>query len=209
MEEGIKWGPGNGIIFVVSAPSGAGKTTLCREVVKRLEGITLSISYTVREPREGEEDGKDYYFINEEEFRKLEEEGAFIESSIVHGKKYGTPLAPLIEHIKSGVDVILNIDTQGAKKIRQKIADAVFIFIFPPSKDILMERLRDRGTKKEEMELRIKNAEEEIRHAVWYDYIIINDKLEDAIEALKSIIIAERLRRERMIHRIKSMIDKD
>ncbi len=206
MEEGITGGPGKGIIFVVSAPSGTGKTTLCREIVKRVKGINLSISCTVREPREGEKNGKDYYFVSEEEFRRLEEEGAFIEWAVVHGKKYGTPLAPLISQINKGEDVILNIDPQGARKIREKISDAVFIFVLPPSMEILMKRLKDRGTKKEDIELRMKNAEEEIKNALWYDYIIINDELGNAIEILKSIIAAERSRKERMIHKIKGII---
>lgn len=207
MEEGIKGGPGRGIIFVISAPSGTGKTTLCREVVRRVKGVNLSVSYTVREPREGEENGRDYYFVSEEEFRRLEQEGAFIEWAIVHGKKYGTPLAPLINQINKGEDVILNIDPQGARKIKEKIADAVFIFVLPPSREILINRLRDRGTKKEEIELRIKNAEEEMRNVIWYDYIIINDELENAVETLKSIIAAERSRRERMIHKIRAIIN--
>jgi len=182
-----------GIIFVVSAPSGTGKTTLCRRLLDEDSNIVFSVSYTTRLPREGEVNGRDYFFVSEQEFRRMIDRGEFVEYALVYGNYYGTAKRFLEEKIEKGVDVLLDIDTQGAERIFSVYADAVGIFIFPPSIDELRRRLIQRGTDPPDViDRRIKEAEREIQKACMYHYWIVNDDVESAYEKLRSIIWAER-----------------
>ena len=187
-----------GTLFVVSAPSGTGKTTLCSMLMKSVCGIQYSISYTTRKPRKGEINGKDYFFVSEEEFRKMIERGEFLEWAEVHGHLYGTSRSQIEKAIHEGKDVLLDIDTQGAINIKNQIKDAVLIFILPPSWEELEKRLKLRGTEnQEEIKKRLKTAREEVKKINFYDYVIVNDEIQKAFEQLKSIIIAERCRTSR------------
>jgi len=190
-----------GLLFVVSAPSGAGKTTLCRALTDSLENLTHSISYTTRKPRPGEIDGRDYYFVTEERFRNMVRAGDFAEWAQVHSNLYGTSRRVLDEMRTDGTDVILDIDTQGAGQIKEKCQDAVFIFIMPPSLEILEERLRHRKSDNEdEIKKRMRRARDEIRDYTMYDYIIVNRDFERALAELRSIVLAERCRTRLVEH---------
>jgi guanylate kinase len=186
----------DGILFVVSAPSGAGKTTLCAAITDSLENLTHSISYTTRTPRPGEVDGRDYYFVTEERFKAMMLSGDFAEHAVVHSNHYGTSKRMLLDNlIKEGVDVILDIDTQGARQIKDHFHTAVFIFIMPPSMAILEERLRNRRSDREdEIRKRMQRAVDEIRDFAFYDYIVVNRDFERALSELRSIVVAERCR---------------
>jgi guanylate kinase len=185
----------DGILFVVSAPSGAGKTTLCKGITDSLENLTHSISYTTRKPRPGEIDGRDYYFVTAERFREMVQAGDFAEHAEVHGNLYGTSKRVLDDMIREGVDVILDIDTQGARQIKTHFATAVFVFIMPPSMALLEERLRNRKSDREdEIRKRMQRAIDEIRDYSLYDYIVVNRDFERALSELRSIVIAERCR---------------
>jgi guanylate kinase len=189
-----------GIIFIVSAPSGAGKTTLSRRAVEAFPDLSLSVSYTTRTPRANEVNGQDYHFIAEEQFFRLRDSGALVEWARVHGFFYGTPRAPLQEALAAGRDILLDIDVQGARQIKQAHPEAVSVFILPPSWEELEKRLRGRRTEAEEViARRLKRAYEEAEERFLYDYWIINDKLERAVATLKAIIIAERARVSRMV----------
>ena len=184
-----------GLLFVVSAPSGAGKTSLCRAITGSLEDLTHSISYATRKPRPGEIDGRDYYFVSQERFRDMIQAGDFAEWAEVHSNLYGTSRRVLDDLISKGLDVILDIDTQGAKQIRAKYDTAVFIFIMLPSLDILEERLRNRKSDHEdEIRKRMQRSREEIRDYAMYDYIIVNRDFDRALTELRSIVISERCR---------------
>ena len=187
----------DGILFVVSAPSGAGKTTLCKAITDSLENLTHSISYTTRKPRPGETDGRDYYFVPSERFRAMVQAGDFAEFAEVHTNLYGTSKRVLNDMIKEGVDVILDIDTQGARQIKAHFATAVLVFIMPPSMAILEERLRNRKSDREdEIRKRMQRAVDEIRDYGSYDYIVVNRDFERALSELRSIVVAERCRTE-------------
>ena len=174
-----------GLLFVVSAPSGAGKTSLCRAITDSLEKLTHSISTTTRKPRPGEIDGRDYHFVSQERFREMIQAGDFAEWAEVHSNYYGTSRRVLDDLISKGLDVILDIDTQGAKQIKAKYDTAVFIFILPPSLDILEERLRNRKSDHEdEIRKRMQRSREEIRDYAMYDYIIVNRDFDRALTEL-------------------------
>ncbi len=184
-----------GLLFVVSAPSGAGKTSLCKAMTDSLENLTHSISYATRKPRPGEIDGRDYYFVSPERFQEMIDANDFAEWAEVHSNLYGTSRRVLDEMIVKGIDVILDIDTQGAKQIKVKYSSAVFIFIMPPSLDILEERLRNRKSDhEEEIKKRMSRARDEIKDFNMYDYIIVNRDFERALTEIRSIVIAERCR---------------
>src|SRR5512143_4166733 len=184
-----------GMLFVVSAPSGAGKTTLCRALTDSIEDLRHSISYTTRKPRPGEIDGRDYYFVTEERFRDMVQAGDFAEWAQVHSNLYGTSRRVLNEMRMDGTDVILDIDTQGAGQIKEKYQEAVFIFIMPPSLEILEERLRNRKSDhEEEIAKRMRRAREEIKDFNMYDYIIVNRDFDRALTDIRSIVISERCR---------------
>ena len=191
-----------GVFFVLSAPSGAGKTTLCTEIMNIFPEIKLSISYTTRNKREGEINGQDYHFVDKDKFNEMIKENSFAEWAEVHGYFYGTSIETITQAEETGKDLILDIDWQGAKQIKQSLDTGIYIFILPPSLQELEKRLRKRGKDSEEViKKRLSNAKEEIEQAPCYDYNITNDNLEESISCLKSIIIAERCRPEKLTHR--------
>jgi len=188
-----------GTLFVVSAPSGAGKTTLCREIRLRLPDLAYSVSVTTRPPRPGEIDGADFRFVGAPEFRAMLARGEFAEWATVHGNLYGTRARALEEALGGGRDVLLDIDTQGAAQLRARYPDAVLIFILAPSVKELEQRLRERRSDMDaDIERRLVRAREEI--ALWrqYDYLIVNRDVKEAMEQLESIILAERCRVARL-----------
>ncbi len=190
-----------GLLFVVSAPSGAGKTTLCRAVTDAQENVRHSISYTTRKPRPGELDGRDYYFVTEDRFREMIGAGDFAEWAEVHSNFYGTSRRVLDGMRSEGIDIILDIDTQGAKQIKTKYDQAVFIFVMPPSLEVLEERLRNRRSDHEnEIKKRMLRARDEIRDYIMYDYVIVNRDFDRALVELRSIITAERSRTRLIDH---------
>ncbi|MFZ5862259.1 MAG: guanylate kinase [Nitrospirota bacterium] len=190
---------GKGLLFVVSAPSGAGKTTLCREVANLVPGLRHSVSYTTRKPRPGETDGRDYFFLDEGGFRKKAERGEFIEWAEVHGNLYGTPWDQILMHGEQGVDLILDIDAQGAMQLKKKEVEGVYIYILPPSFEVLKARLMERKSDTpEEIARRLRKAREEIWSYREYYYLIINDDVKRAMLELQSIIISERIKMKRM-----------
>jgi len=187
-----------GLIFIISAPSGTGKTTLVKGVMKELEGLKFSVSYTTRLPRASERDGEDYHFISPYAFQKMVEKGKFLEWAEVLGNHYGTARINVDLLESEGVDLILDIDTQGAKEVIKRVEHAVSIYILPPSLENLRERLERRGLDSPEMiKLRLDNAKKDIEEAHWYHYVIVNERIEDAVEKLKAIIIAERCRKHK------------
>lgn len=199
-----------GVPFIVSAPSGAGKTTLCKMAVAFFPGLRHSISYTTRPPRLGEVDGEDYRFIDDAEFDRMVESGEFLEYAGVHGKRYGTSRKDLAGLLDEGTDVILDIDVQGAEKVRGRLSGGVYIFILPPSVQACEERLRSRGKDSpEEIRKRLRIALDEIKKAPEYQYIIINDNLTAAFEKLKSILIAEKAASRRMMPRVAELFGAD
>lgn len=183
-----------GSLFIVSAPSGAGKTTLCRKLVSSLPNLQFSVSYTTRQPRKGEVNDRDYTFINSQDFRLMADKGEFIEWAEVHGALYGTSRKRLEELLDSGNDVILDIDTQGAMQIKERYKEGIYIFILPPSLETLKERLKNRMTdSKEEIGKRLGRAIAEIKTFNKYDYVIINDILEDALMEFEALVISQRV----------------
>jgi guanylate kinase len=188
-----------GTLFVVSAPSGAGKTTLCREVRLRVPDLAYSVSYTTRPPREGEIDGADFSFVSEAEFRELQKRGELAEWASVHGNLYGTPAAALESGLAAGRDILLDIDTQGAAQLRRRYPEAVLIFIVAPSLAELEQRLRERRSDGDsEIARRLRRARDEVSMWRTYDYLIVNRDLKDAVDQLAAIIVAERLRTRRL-----------
>lgn len=181
-----------GRLFVISGPSAVGKGTIVKELMASSENISLSVSATTRGPREGEVDGVHYYFIDDDEFLKRVDEGGFLEHAGVHGHYYGTPKQPVLEKLEQGCDVILEIDVQGAMQVKDSYSSGVFIFILPPSLHELRERINTRGTESEaDVELRMGKAMGEIAYLDKYDYFVINDDLEEAVETVKEIMNAE------------------
>jgi len=187
-----------GILLVLSGPSGAGKGTVCHEVRKKLDNMRYSISATTRKPRIIEREGREYFFLSKEDFEGKIKAGNFLEYAFVYDNYYGTPRDYVEEILNKGYDCILEIDPQGAMQIKEKMEDAVFIFIVPPSMEELKNRLTFRGTEEaEEIAKRFNNAEKEFENMSNYDYVIINDKVEDAVHEVESIIIAEKLKTSR------------
>jgi len=187
-----------GILFIVSSPSGGGKGTLVQAILKDVPGIVYSVSYTTRRIREGEVAGREYNFVDTDEFKKLIARGEFLEYAEVHGRYYGTSRQQVEDVINAGGDVVLEIDVQGAEAVKRSRPDSVSIFIVPPSFDVLKERLIARKTESlEEIELRLKNARTEVTHYRDFDYVIINRDLNVAVEEMRSVIFAERVRLSR------------
>lgn len=189
-----------GRLFVISAPSGAGKTTLLKMVMAEVPGLVFSISHTTRAPRPGEQDGVDYRFVTREKFVKMINQELFLEYAEVHDNLYGTSIAAIGAQLEEGLDVILDIDVQGAAILRrEKQLAAAYIFISPPDLAELEKRLRGRGTESEEViQLRLKNGAVEMRAAGEYEYLVINEKIEEAAHLLAAIIVAERARAHRL-----------
>lgn len=185
----------DGTLFVVSAPSGAGKTTLCSRIFEAVDSIASSVSHTTRKPRKGERDGKDYYFVDEPAFRTMVRRGEFVEWAEVHGNLYGTSKRQLSGILASGRDVLLDIDTQGARQIWEQFENSVLVFILPPSMTELRRRLEGRMTNTaEDRKRRLRNAAREIGEYKMYNYVIVNDDLLRSVQQLEAIITAERLR---------------
>ncbi|WP_457568455.1 guanylate kinase [Desulfurobacterium sp.] len=188
-----------GLLIVISAPSGTGKTTLVNMLMKSHPDMAFSVSCTTRKPRPGEINGKDYYFISLEEFEKKIEKNELLEWAEVYGNFYGTPKDRVIKALNEGKDILLDIDTQGALQVKKNYPDAVLIFILPPSLAELERRLKSRGTEDEEtVEKRLLIARRELKFATRYDYIIINDKINEAYKKLESIVTAERWKTRRV-----------
>ncbi|MCX8030135.1 MAG: guanylate kinase [Thermodesulfovibrionales bacterium] len=190
-----------GIIFVISAPSGTGKTTLCKKLLELCPAIKLSISFTTRKPRAGEEHGRDYFFVDENTFKEMVTRGDFLEWALVHGNFYGTSLIKTKELLEKGFDLLFDIDVQGGKSVKQQYPEAVLIFILPPSLKSLQERLAGRMTDSEdEIIRRLRKAKEEIVEYRNYDYVIFNNRVDEALAQLKAIITSERLKVSRANH---------
>jgi guanylate kinase len=188
-----------GTLIVVSAPSGAGKTTLCREVRRLVPDLAYSVSYTTRPPRPGEVDGTDFYFVREAAFTAMQESGAFAEWATVHGNLYGTHAATLERALGDGLDILLDIDTQGARQLRARYPEAVLIFIVAPSLADLAQRLRERRSDAQrEITRRLARAREEILLWRQYDYLIVNRDVKEAVEQLAAVVQAERCRTTRL-----------
>jgi len=189
-----------GLLIVVSGPSGVGKGTICSKLVEEMKDVKISISMTSRDPRGKEQDGIDYYFITKEEFEKRIANDEFLEYAVVHsGQYYGTPKAKIEDYINKGISVILEIDIQGALKVKETIKEALFIFIMPPSMDVLKDRLVNRKTETEDKIIeRFKTAYKELNEFKKYNYVVVNDKLQVAVDKVKSIITAEKCRVDRI-----------
>jgi guanylate kinase len=189
-----------GLMLVLSSPSGAGKTTMSRSLLEIDEDVTLSISYTTRPQRPGEVDGKHYHFVSIPEFEKMAEDGAFLEHANYAGNWYGTPRQPVMDALAKGLDVLFDIDWQGTQQIAEQARDdLVTVFVFPPTWDELERRLRMRAQDTEEViQRRLLEAHNEITHYYGYDYVIINRDIEDSMFKLRTVLGAERMRRQRL-----------
>jgi guanylate kinase len=197
----------NGLFIVVSAPSGTGKTSICREFLNRSRNnVHFSVSHTTRPPRSGERNGIDYHFIAESTFRNEIDQGAFVEWAENFGYLYGTSFNAINASLDRGMDLLLDVDTRGAKALKQHFS-GVFVFILPPSLEALKARLTRRGETPDVMQRRLARAMDEIREVMWYDYVIINENLNEAIDQLSAIYRAEKIRRERMTHKINEFIN--
>jgi len=196
----------SGIVFIFSAPSGAGKTTIARRVVREHPQMYIGVSHTTRPPRSGEVEGTDYYFVDGDRFDELERAGHFLETAVVHGNRYGTSRGEVVDVIKSGRDVILDIDVQGAEQIRRKI-EAVGVFILPPSLKELARRLSLRGTDGDDViKRRIENARTEIKQAHRFDYLVVNQQLDEAVDTVLAVVRAERSRASRNFTLVDSLL---
>ncbi|MBI4400332.1 MAG: guanylate kinase [Nitrospirae bacterium] len=188
-----------GLLFVVSAPSGAGKTTLCKELVSVVPGLQQSISYTTRQPRPGEVHGREYFFVDEAVFQGMVQRNEFAEWAPVYGHFYGTPRSALTDMMEKGIDVLLEIDVQGAMQIKKKFADAIYIYILPPSIKALRARLLQRGSDSpEEVQRRLQKAREEVWSYREYYYIVRNEDMKQALKELEAIVLAERSKTKRL-----------
>lgn len=198
-----------GTLFVVSSPSGGGKGTIIRHVLEVVPNLSYSVSFTTRAPRPGEVNGREYFFISCDVFNEMVAAGEFLESACVHGNFYGTAKRQIAEETGSGIDIVLEVDVQGAESVRQLLLDSVSIFILPPSYEVLRQRLIDRGTDTpEELAVRLRNAPEELRQYSKFDYVIFNDEVERAAEQLASIIYAERAKCVRQEKLVREVIEK-
>lgn len=197
-----------GKLFVISGPSGAGKSTIVRALRERVEGLGYSISHTSRKRRSNEKDGIDYHFVDNKRFEEMIEEGAFVEWAKVYDDYYGTSFASLNSQTDLGLDVALDLDAQGAKNIKGHFENSISVYVLPPSFEILEKRLRKRATDRESViEARMEKALGEIRKAGWYEYIIINDDLENAVREMESLIRSERCRTARQAPRVTELFD--
>lgn len=197
-----------GNLIIISSPSGGGKGTLIKEVLKKLPNIGYSVSFTTRQMRNGEQNGKDYFFVNIEEFENLKNGDEFLEFAEVHGNFYGTSVKQVQAELDAGHDIILEIDVQGAANVRRKMPEAVSIFILPPSFQVLERRLSLRATENSEsLNLRLHNSIGEVHRYTEFEYVVINDDVASASENLRTIITAERLRRIRQTEAIRDILD--
>jgi guanylate kinase len=198
----------SGNLFIVSAPSGAGKTSLVNALLESTPGLKLSVSYTTRAPRPGEVDGKDYHFVSRETFLEMAKRGDFLESAEVYGNLYGTSQSWIESEIAGGHDILLEIDWQGAAQVRKIFPDSIGVFILPPSLQALESRLT--GRKQDSAEViaqRLQAARDDIAHVAEFDYVIINDKLDEAVQQLKAVVVAVGLRRDSQLSRQQDLIN--
>jgi len=196
-----------GLLFIVSAPSGAGKTTLVERLVEQLPGLVMSRSYTSRPARNGEIDGVDYNFVTRARFESMIEAGEFLEWASVFGNLYGTCLADAERHLAAGEDTVLVIDVQGARKVRGRGMDATTVFVMPPSMAVLEERLRGRSKDSEaDIQRRLSVAREEVAAFSEYDFVIVNDELTAAVDRLRCIVVAARARLQRTRHSAETIV---
>jgi len=196
-----------GNLYIISAPSGAGKTSLVKELISSLNSLSVSVSHTTRQKREGEIDGKDYFFISVEKFKMMQVDSAFLESAQVFDNFYGTAQKTVEDSLLQGNDVILEIDWQGAQQIRKLLPASISIFILPPSIETLRQRLEGRG--KDDAEIiarRMRDAVTEMRHYPEFDYVVVNEDFGVALNELKSIVIANRLVQARQSHNLNTLL---
>jgi guanylate kinase len=192
-----------GAVFVVSGPSGAGKSTLLRRALANDPELRFSISHTTREPRSGEQDGRDYHFAARDVFQKMIDAGEFLEWAEYNDNLYGTSRASVEGPTAEGLDLILEVEVQGARQLRERLPGAVFVFILPPSLEVLERRLRARGSEDEVViRKRLERAREEVRQVGMYDYVVVNDRLEPAVAELAHVIGAKRAERARVLPRL-------
>ena len=195
-------------VFIISAPSGSGKSTLVHELLQAVPNLTFSISYTTRSPRPTETNGVDYVFIARDDFEKRLAGGEFLEHAEVFGNYYGTNRSTLEKAIQAGRDLVLDIDVQGARQLKVAIPEAVSVFVLPPSREILEQRLRSRSQDSEEViQRRLKGAAAEVRNYSQYDYVLINREIEESAARLASIVKAERLRKARMEEEVRPILE--
>lgn len=191
-----------GKLFIVSGPSGTGKGTICKRLIDETD-VEISVSMTTRQPREGEIDGKSYYFTTKEDFQKAIADGGFLEWAEVYGNYYGTPKAKVEEKLAAGIDVLLEIDIQGALNVKEAYPNGIFIFILPPTMTELRKRLTGRGTDSEEsINLRLSQTLKEVSYIDKYDYCVVNGDLDEAVARVKSIVIAEHSRVSKNIYNL-------
>lgn len=187
-----------GLLIVISGASGTGKGTVCKKILSEMKNIYYSISATTRQPRTGETDGVEYFFITPEEFQNWIAEDKFLEYAQVYGNFYGTPLHKIEERLSRGENILLEIDVQGALNVMKKVSDGIYIFLLPPSLDELRERIKNRGSESDEsLDRRFKAAKDEITIGKKYQYVVVNDDVDNAVEKIKSIITAELCKVER------------
>lgn len=195
--------------FVISAPSGAGKSSIVSRVMEGVDRLRYSVSHTSRRPRPGERNGVDYHFVGKDAFEKMIHENAFAEWAVVYGALYGTSYADLASQMEGGFDVVLDLDSQGARNIRARFADSVLIYVLPPSFEVLERRLKGRGTESEAaLRMRLETARREAENYAWFDFVVINDELPRAVEEVKSIIAAARCRTARRASVVRGMLDR-
>ena len=198
---------GRGSFIVVSAPSGTGKSSICRRLLQACPGIKFSVSYTTRAPRPGEVNGTDYFFVSRAEFQRRIKQGEFTEWTENFGNLYGTSRKNMQEFLLQGNDVLLDIEPRGAKKIKQNFRGGIFVFVLPPSREELLKRLEGRGHEtKEIIAARFARAEDELKEISWYDYIIFNDNLDKAANQLMAIYTAQQCKRSRLRTKIKKIM---
>jgi guanylate kinase len=196
-----------GNIYIFSGPSGVGKSSIIKELMADISGLGYSVSHTSRPPRHNETNGVDYHFVSEDTFRRMIDDRAFVEWATVYDHFYGTSAQGLRSQTETGLDVILDIDSQGAKNIRSLFKDSVLIYILPPSLETLKLRLRSRATDNTDViENRYKEAVNDLKNCAWYDYLIINDDLVKAVSEVKAVILSNRCRNSRMYPVIKGML---
>ena len=198
----------SGNLFIISAPSGAGKTSLVQALLNINPQIDMSVSYTTRDPRHGERDGKEYHFASRETFLAMAERGEFLESAEVYGNLYGTSQTWISHEITRGRDILLDIDWQGAAQIRRMFPECISVFILPPSKQALEERLKKRGKDNDAViAKRMAAVRQEVAHIAEFDYVIINDNLNEALRELNAVVLSAKLRRERQLARHQDLIN--
>ena len=198
-----------GLFIVVSAPSGAGKSSICQRLLQACPELKFSVSYTSRPPRPNEINGKDYYFISRDEFRRRIDQNEFVEWIENYGHLYGTSIKVMEDFFEKDNDLLLDIEPRGAKKVKQKFKKGIFVFVLPPSRVELLKRLEKRGHETDEaIKARFTQAESELKEISWYDYIIFNEDLETAASQLMAIYVAEKCKRSRLKDKIKKYIKK-